>query len=276
MSVDGRRRGQKMLFSIFKRETYRILHHRPTIVLLLGAILFALVINGMGGIYSKTEIQRKYAQSSTMAAISLGIDISEFKDGTEIEDVILTHQFPTTFKQTSSGLCWISILFMAYFICSEYHERGYESMLEHGATKQSIFWVKWVSVSISFWVVSLFILFIMLFRYTLLKEIPSHSLFRNILIYSVIVLSHGALCILISFLFRNILWASGVTFIVILIQSIFSPHGPMQMLNNEALWTIASQTDLIKTAVYNSAGQLVICTIIACLAFQLMELKREV
>lgn len=266
-----------MVFRIFKREIYKNLLHRPTIMLVLGAIIIALMINRIGGIYTKTEINRRYSQYSVaMVATAVGIDVSEFDGETEIENVILKHQFPTVFKQTSSGLCWVSILFMALFICNEFHERGFESMLEHGATKRSIFWVKWLSASISFWVTSMLVLLVMLFRYTLLKEVPSHLLFQNILLYSVIVSSHGALCILIAILFRNVLWTSGVTFIVILIQSVFPLRNPIQMLSNEVLWTTDTKVDLIKTAVNISLGQLVVCTIIACLAFQIMDLKREV
>jgi ABC-type transport system involved in multi-copper enzyme maturation permease subunit len=237
-------------------------------------VVVALLINGTGGIYTATAISRRYGDSTSYAATALGL--GEDVTSENLVDTVLDKQFPAVFRHTASGLLWISFVFAAYFICNDYHERGFEALFTHGASKRTVFWSKWLSCLVAFWLTAMVILLIMLLRYTALSHQPAELILRNLLLYSLMILSYGAQCAMIAFICRNTLWTAGVCFAVTVLQN-FSPiTHPMQILQYENLWKADGSAALFSTAIISSLVLLAGATVIARVCFQCMELKREV
>lgn len=264
-----------MFFRACKREFYKTVMHRPTWALFVCSVLVALIINSTGAIYSATKLKRLYGeQPVSVAATALGLEGNVTSDN--IIELALEKQFFAVFRHTASGIAWISIVFAAYFVCNEYHERGFDALLSHGVSKRTIFWAKWISCMAAFWLAATIILLIMMLRYTVLSKQSMDLIARDLLLYSLMIFAYGSQCIFIAFLCRNMLWTAGITFVMLLLQNISPILHPLQIMQYENLWKMDAPESLTKMALTNSFALLLICTIAARICFQKMELKREV
>lgn len=264
-----------MFFRACKRELYKTIMHRPTWALIVCSVLVAVIINSTGGIYSATKLERLYGnQPVSVAATALGLEGEVTADN--LIEAVMEKQFYAVFRHTSSGLAWISIVFAAYFVCNDYHERGIETLFTHGASKRTVFWSKWISCMVTFWLTAMIILMIMMFRYTVLSRQSAGLVTRDFLLYSLMILAFGSQCALIAFVCRNMLWTAGVTFAVMMLQNISPIMDPIRIMQYENLWKSDAPLALTQMALTNSITLLVVCTVVARICFQKMELKREV